>query len=103
MLAKATGPKIPGEATLWHYKRGAARVALGRPDAAVDLRVATGPDAQLWVQGRSRVELARLALQQGNRSAAAAEAKQADALCRQDQDPPCLEEARNLLRTADGR
>lgn len=103
MLAKATGPKIPGEATLWHYKRGAARVALGRLDADVDLRVATGPDAQLWVQGRSRVELARLALQQGNRSAAAAEAKQADALCRQDQDPPCLEEARNLLRTADGR
>jgi tetratricopeptide (TPR) repeat protein len=103
MLAKATGPRIPGEATLWHYKRGAARVALGRPEAAADLRVATGPDAQVWVQGRARVELARLALQQGNRSVAAAEAKQADALCRQDQDPPCLDEARKLLRTADGR
>jgi tetratricopeptide (TPR) repeat protein len=103
MLAKATGPRIPGEATLWHYKRGAARVALGRADAAADLAVATGPDAQKWVQGRARVELARLALQQGNRSAAAAEAKQADALCRQDQDPPCLEEARKLLRTVDGR
>jgi predicted Zn-dependent protease len=103
MLTKATGPRIPGEATLWHYKRGAARVALGRAGADADLRVATGPDAQKWVQGRARVELARLALQHGNRSAAAAEAQQAEALCRQDQDPPCLEEARKLLRTADGR
>jgi tetratricopeptide (TPR) repeat protein len=103
MLARATGPKIPGEATLWHYKRGAARVALGRADAAADLSVATGPEAQPWVQGRARVELARLALHQGNRPTAAAEAKQAEALCRQDQDPPCLEEARKLLRTADGR
>jgi tetratricopeptide (TPR) repeat protein len=103
MLASATGPRIPGEATVWHYKRGAARVALGHADAAADLRAATGPEAQTWVQGRARVELARLALQQGNRSAAAAEAKQADALCQQDHDPPCLEEARKLLRTADGR
>jgi tetratricopeptide (TPR) repeat protein len=103
MLAQATGPRIPGEATLWHYKRGAARVALGRADGAADLKAATGPDAQLWVQGRARVELARAALQQGNRAAAAAEARQADTLCRQDHDPFCVEEARKLLRTADGR
>jgi tetratricopeptide (TPR) repeat protein len=103
MLAKSTGPKIPGEATLWHYKRGAARVALGRPDAGADLRIATGPEAQPWVQGRARIELARVALKQGNQSGAAAEATQAEALCRQDQDPPCVEEARKLLRTADGR
>jgi tetratricopeptide (TPR) repeat protein len=103
MLAQATGPRIPGEATLWHYKRGAARVALGRADGAADLKAATGPDAQLWVQGRARVELARAALQQGNRAAAAAEARQADKLCRQDHDPLCVEEARKLLRTADGR
>lgn len=103
MLARTTGPRIPGEASLWHYKRGAARVALKRPDAGRDLRAAIGSEAQPWVQGRARVELARLALLQGNRSDATAEARQADALCRQDNDPPCVEEARRLLRTTDGR
>ena len=34
MLAKATGPRIPGEEALWRYKRGTARVELGRADAA---------------------------------------------------------------------
>jgi len=69
MLAATTGPKIPGEDTLWRYKRGAARVAL----------------------------------QQGSPDAAADEARQAEALCRRGQDPVCLDEAKKLLRTSDGR
>ncbi len=104
MLAATSGPRIPGEETLWRYKRGAARVALGRGDAArPDLQSATTADAQTWVRGRARVELARVALQRGDRSEAAGEARQAETLCQQGQDPVCLDEAKKLLRTSDGR
>ena len=49
MLARDERAKIPGEEALWHYKRGAARVLLGRgPDALADLRAALAP-------GRSRL------------------------------------------------
>ena len=89
---------------MWRYKRGAARVALGQTGAAhADLLGATTADAQTWVQGRARVELARVALQQGNPGAAAGEARQAEALCQRGQDPVCLDEAKKLLRTSDGR
>jgi hypothetical protein len=57
----------------------------------------------MWVQGRARVERARLALRKGNRQDAALEARQAQALCEKDNDPPCLDAARQLLRTVDGR
>jgi tetratricopeptide (TPR) repeat protein len=104
MLTTSTGPRIPGEESLWRYKRGAARVALGRADAAsADLQGATVPDAQTWVQGRARVELARVALQRGDRVTAAGEARQAESLCQQGNDPICLDEAKKLLRSADGR
>jgi tetratricopeptide (TPR) repeat protein len=102
MLAADKRRTIPGEESLWHYKRGAARVALRREDAADDLRVATGGDAQAWVAGRARVELAKLALRAGNRSAAAAELKQAEALCQNGNDPLCVEEARALRRNLNG-
>ena len=104
MLAATTGAKIPGEEALWRYKRGAARVALGRAEAARDdLQRATSSDTQAWVHGRARVELARVALQRGDRGAAAGEARQAESLCQQGQDSICLDEARRLLRTSDGR
>ncbi len=104
MLTTSTGPRIPGEESLWRYKRGAARVALGRTDAArADLQVATVPEAQTWVQGRARVELARVALQRGDRATAAGEARQAESLCQQGNDAICLDEAKKLLRSTDGR
>ena len=103
MLAKATGPRIPAEEALWRYKRGTARVELGRTDAAPDLQAAIAPDAQPWIQGRARVERARLAIRRGDRSEAAREAKQAQALCEQDNDPTCADAARKLLRSVDGR
>jgi tetratricopeptide (TPR) repeat protein len=104
MLTTSTGPRIPGEESLWRYKRGAARVALGRTDAAsADLQGATVPDAQTWVQGRARVELARVALQRGDRVTAAGEARQAESLCQQGNDQICLEDAKKLLRSTDGR
>ena len=104
LLAKSTGAKIPGEETLWRYKRGAARTALGRlEEAAEDLKVAAGPEAQTWVQGRTHVELGRIAIRRGNRSAAATELRQAETLCQQGNDQPCVDDARMLLRTTDGR
>jgi tetratricopeptide (TPR) repeat protein len=104
MFAADTRAKIPGEEALWRYKRGAARVALKRTDAALeDLRFATAGDAQAWVAGRSRVELGRLALARGDRTTAAAEARQATTLCQGGNDPACVEDARRLLRSSDGR
>lgn len=104
MLAGTTGPTIPAEQTLWRYKRGSARTALGRADLAlVDLRIASATGAQAWVQGRARVELARLAAARGDRKGTADEARQAQTLCQQGNDPPCIDEARKLLRAADGR
>jgi tetratricopeptide (TPR) repeat protein len=103
-LARDTRPRIPGEDALWHFKRGAARAALGRADAAGDdLRVAIGPDAQPWVAGRARVELGRLALKRGDHSAAANYARDAATLCDRGNDPMCVQDARNLLRNSNGR
>jgi tetratricopeptide (TPR) repeat protein len=104
MLAKDQRARIPGEEGLWRYKRGAARAALGRVDAALaDLQNATSADSQQWVQGRARVELGRLALKRGDRGAAAVEARQAETLCGRGNDPACIQDARALLRSSNGR
>lgn len=103
MLAKDQRARIPGEEGLWRYKRGAARAALGRVDAAADLQNATSAESQPWVQGRARVELGRLALKRGDRGAAAVEARQAETLCGRGNDPACIRDARALLRSSNGR
>jgi tetratricopeptide (TPR) repeat protein len=104
MTARDARQKIPGELALWRYKRGAARAGLGQAQAALDdLRAATGPEAQAWVSGRARVELAKLALARGDRAAAGGEARQAEALCKQGNDPECVDQAKTLARKADGR
>ena len=103
MLAGDRRPRVPGEDALWHYKRGAARAALGRVDPALaDLKVATSPHAQSWVHGRARTEIARLALERGDRASAHAEARQAEALCTKGNDPVCVDAARKLLRSSNG-
>jgi tetratricopeptide (TPR) repeat protein len=103
MLAREDGPRIPGEDALWRYKRGAARVAAGKTEAALaDLKVAATPEAQSWVHGRARVELGRVALQRGDRGTARGEATQARSLCEQGNDPVCVDDANKLLRSSDG-
>lgn len=97
MLARDSRAKIPGEAALWHYKRGAARVLLRkREEAFADLRLAQVAGAAGWVQGRSHLEMARLALAQGDRAAAKASALQAVAICERSNDPICVEEAKRI-------
>jgi tetratricopeptide (TPR) repeat protein len=104
MLAKDKRPRMPGEDALWRYKRGAARAALDRTDEAIaDLTVASGTDSQNWVNGRARVEMGRLALKRGDRNGAAQEARQAETLCERGNDPICIEDARALLRSSNGR
>ena len=96
MFARDGRAKIPGELALWHYKRGAARVMLRRPeDALADLRLAQAPDAASWVKGRAHLETARLAVQQGDQATARREAAQAETICR-GSDPICVEEARKI-------
>ena len=103
-LAKEQRARIPGEEGLWRYKRGAARAALGRSEEAlVDLRIASGADSQEWVHGRARVEIGRLALKRGDRGAAALEARQGETLCERGNDPICVQDARDLLRSSNGR
>jgi tetratricopeptide (TPR) repeat protein len=103
MMAADRRPRIPGEEALWRYKRGAARAALGRADALSDLQRGTEPDAALWVGGRARVEMGRLALKRGDRAAAGALAHEAEALCQRGNDPICVEDARGVSRSSNGR
>jgi tetratricopeptide (TPR) repeat protein len=96
MLARDNRAKIPGEDALWHYKRGAARVMLRRADeATADLRRAQAGDAVSWVKGRAHLEMARLALQRGDRTAARQSAAQAIAVCGTS-DPICVEDAKKI-------
>ena len=98
MLARDNRPRIPGEEALWHYRRGAARVLLGRAgDAQADLRIALSPGAAAgWVQGRAHLELGRLALGRGDRDGARREAGLAVAACEKDSDPICVAGAKRL-------
>lgn len=104
MLESDKRARMPGEEALWHYKRGAARVALKQHDTAVqDLQAALRTGAQPWVQGRARLELARVAQRRGDSAATTEQIRQAVALCEQGQDPACVEEARQMSRGAGGR
>jgi tetratricopeptide (TPR) repeat protein len=104
LLARDTRMRMPGEEALWKYKRGAARAALNQADAArADLNAAVAPGAQDWVRGRASAELARLAIRTGDRAGGRALALQAESLCRQGSDPACVNDARNLARSAGGQ
>jgi tetratricopeptide (TPR) repeat protein len=88
-----------GEEALWHYKRGAARVALRRTaDAEADLKRAIAVESRQWVKGRSHLELGKIAILAGNRSLANEELRTAVKLCDGDNDPAFAEEARRLIK-----
>jgi tetratricopeptide (TPR) repeat protein len=88
-----------GEDALSYYKRGAARVALGRAaDAQQDLSKALALEGRDWVHGRAHLELGKLALKNGNRAGARAQFQEAARLCALDNDPAAAEEARQLLK-----
>jgi tetratricopeptide (TPR) repeat protein len=98
-FARDTRPHMFGEEALWHYKRGAARVAIGRDaDARQDLTRALALEGRKWVQGRTHLELGKLALKTGNRPAAQKEFQTAIVLCESDNDAAWAEEARRLMK-----
>jgi len=92
-------PRMFGEDALWRYKRGAARAALGKTaEADADLRGALAVEARKWVYARSHLELGKLALKAGNRTAARQELQQAAELGDADNDPGTAAEARRLMK-----
>jgi tetratricopeptide (TPR) repeat protein len=83
-----TRPKMFGEAALWHLKRGAARLELGRRnEAEADLRRCLELESRRWVAGRAHAGLGKLADLRGDRAAARQSFTRAVELARQDHDP----------------
>jgi tetratricopeptide (TPR) repeat protein len=104
ILARDNRMRMPGEEALWRYKRGAARAALNQLDGArADLNAAVAPGAQDWVRGRANAELARVAIRTGDRENGRTLALRAESLCQQGSDPACVDDAKNLVRSAGGR
>jgi len=94
-----TRSRMFGEDALSYYKRGTARVVLGRTaDAQQDLAKALALEGRDWVHGRTRLELGKLALKSGNRPAAREHFEATVKLCTADNDPVAVEEARQLLK-----
>jgi len=99
MLEHDTRRKMLGAAGVWHYRRGVARVRLGHNrEAREDLALAVTPDTPVWIQGRAHLELARLAVGDGDRATAQREAAAAAAACQQGADPNCVEQARSIVK-----
>lgn len=92
-------PRMFGEEALWYYKRGAARTALGRADAAADLQHSLALEGRGWVHGRAHLELARLALKSGDKNAAREQLGAAIRLCDSDNDAATADTARQLMKT----
>jgi len=87
-----------GEDALWYYKRGVARVTLGRPaEADRDFAKTLSLDGRNWVHGRAQLELGKLSLKAGQRAAARQHLESAIALCDGDNDAASADEARRLL------
>ena len=86
-----------GELALWHYKRGSAFAALGREEAAAELKQAIANEGRKWVHGRAHVELGKLALKAGDRAAAREEFRAAIPLCESDNDQAWADEAKRLM------
>jgi tetratricopeptide (TPR) repeat protein len=93
-------PRVEGEEALWHYKRGAVRVAVRRTaEAESDLRAALRLKGRSWVHGRAHTELARLAILRGEPATARGELRLAVQLCNSDNDPVGAAEAMSLSKT----
>ena len=91
-------PPMFGEEALWHYKRGAARAAIGRDqDARDDFSAALAAQGRKWVYGRTHLELGKLALKAGDRTAARKEFQSAATLCESDNDAAWADQARQLM------
>ncbi len=93
-------PRSFGEEALWRYKRAAARVLLGEyAGAEADLNASLSAKAHLWVRGRARTELGKLADLAGHRARAISEYQAAARFCETANDPEGVEQAKALMAT----
>jgi hypothetical protein len=98
-FAEDTRPRMFGEDALLRYKRGATLAALGRAaESEADLRKSLALEGRKWVHARSHLELGKLALKAGNKSAAAVELRAAIPLADSDNDPLTSDEAKRLMK-----
>jgi tetratricopeptide (TPR) repeat protein len=98
-FADDTRPRMFGEQALWMYKRGMARLALGRKTEALqDFRQTASLEARKWVLGRAHLEIGKLALADGDRETARREFAAAVELADADHDPATADEGRALLK-----
>ncbi|MBM41205.1 MAG: hypothetical protein CL483_04680 [Acidobacteria bacterium] len=88
-----------GEEALWHYLRGATWLELDRDGPAQDdLLMALEYDARLWVQGRTHLELGKLADLSGDRSLARDYYNRAEDLCDDGRDRRGVNAAKRLRK-----
>jgi tetratricopeptide (TPR) repeat protein len=98
-FADDTRSRMFSEEAIWFQKRGEARAAIGlAAGARDDLHKSLATEGRRWVHGRARLELGRLALKANDRAGAQTELKTAITLCESDNDQPCANDARRLLR-----
>ena len=67
-------------------------------EARDDLHKSLAAEGRRWVHGRARLDLGRLALKANDSAGAQTELKTAITLCESDNDQPCANDARRLLR-----
>ncbi len=98
MLDGDSRRRMFGEAALWYYRRGAARVALGRTaDGRADLDRALASEGRPWVHGRAHLELGDVALRAGEFDRAREHLSTSARLGDSDRDGLSADRARELL------
>ena len=98
-FAADSRPLAFGELARWRYALGASLVALGHHTRASDeLASALLVPARPWVQGRTHLELGKIADRAGDRARAIQEYEEAARLCATDADEAGASEARTLAR-----
>jgi tetratricopeptide (TPR) repeat protein len=98
-LAQDPRPRMPGEDGRWRFKRGVARLHLGRLDGAEeDLKAAvSAPGMFGWLLARIHVELGKLDDLRGDRAAAVRQYRIALAITKTAHDEQAETEATELL------
>lgn len=90
--------KLRGERALWFYRRGLARLALVRPEAAsADLETALESGPEEWIRGRIELGLGKVADLGGRRAEALERYTRARDIARAANDPAGLAEANRLI------
>ncbi len=92
-------PKIPGELSLWLYKRGQARLRLNQLEtAARDFEAALASGPVRWTEGRLQLELGKIDDLARRRPAAIAKYRLAKRIADEINDPAGANDANRLLR-----